>query len=269
MELTEGGLDLGEILGGIVGGVSPLVAGLFVLLAGIFGSNQKTVGALPMFVLALLGCAATWVFAPDTGFWTSVERIAWWGGGLLGGLGAVIAFNQKGGGSRALACLACLGVFAGVALYSPSSPEVRLERIAEQRAELEAQLDESIPQLIDQQSAALADVRSELADEALTAVRQRELEAEARDIVRFVMALERHRDDSQETLSRLRSLERTLARQASAEELLGGSGAILDEYEAISQEAGARLAVQLDPAIGTGAIADAEVEARYRELLGE
>lgn len=256
-----------ETLGGVVGGIAPWAAGFFVLLAGIFGSNEKTVGALPLFFFAALACVATFVFAPDTGFWTKVEYVGWWGGGLLGALGAMLAFNQKGGNMRGLVCVGCVAAFAGLAMWSPQTTEVRLEAVQQQRAELEQQLDEDVAGLIEQQEEALEEVQAELAGEGLSSTRQRELEEEAREIVRFIIALEDHREGSRETLSRLRSLERTLQRQAGAEELLGSDEELLAQYETISREAGARLEVQLDANLGSGAIADQIVEQRYQELL--
>jgi len=260
--------DLGQALGGVVGGIAPLFAGLFLLVAGIFGSKEKAVGALPMFFLAALCCLVAFLFAPDTGVWTGVERVAWWVGGFTGGLGALVAFQQRGGAMRGLACTLCLAGFAGVALHSPATTEVRLDRVGSQRVQLETQLGDTVPKLLDQQQDAFEAVQAELGQEGLSIARQSELESEGREIVRFVMALERHRERGQETLSRLRSLERTLERQSSAEELLGGEEQLVEEYELVSREAGARLAVVLDTSIGMGVIADAEVEARYRELLG-
>lgn len=258
-----------EILGGLVGGTAPILAGLFVLLGGIFGSNEKTVGGLPMLFLGALSCAAAFVWAPETGFWTTVERFAWWGGGILAALGAVIAFNQKGGAGRALACALFLPAMIWIALHEPESAEFRLAEVERQATELEQQVDEDIPALIAVQEEALVEIRAELESPEVSPVRRAELEAEARDVVRFVLALELQQGESRETLSRLRSLKRTLERQASAQELLGGQVELLEQYDEISREAGARLAVRLDTSVGSGAIADALVEDRYRELLGE
>jgi hypothetical protein len=119
------------------------------------------------------------------------------------------------------------------------------------------------------QERAVRVVKRELEREGISAVREAELEQEAREIVRFVLALEQHREESRETLSRLRSLERTLERQASAQEVLGDQAALLARYEEISREAGARLAVKLDGSLGSGAIADSIVDARFAELVGE
>ena len=258
-----------ETLGGVVGGLAPWVAGFLVLLAGIFGSNEKVVGALPLFFFAAVSCLATFVFAPDTGFWTGVERFGWWGGGILGALGAMVAFNQRGGNMRGLTCIGCIVGFAALAMYSPDNTDTRLERVNEQLAELQDQLDVDVQAALDGQETALREVHGELESEGLSSARQSELETEARDIVRTIMALEQHRDSSQEALSRLRSLKRSLQRQEAAEDLLGSDTAILEEFEAISDQANARLEVDLDQQLGSGVIEDMQVDQRMQELLSE
>jgi len=257
-----------ETLGGIVGGAAPWAAGLFVMMAGIFGSNEKAVGAMPLFFLAALCCLGAFVFAPDTGFWTGVERFGWWGGGIFGALGAMLAFNQRGGNMRGMACVASVAGFAALAMYRPETTEVRLEQVREQITALEEQVDESIGHRIYEQRDALAAVQAELEDEGLSSTLRREREDEAHEIVRYIIALEQQREQSRETLSRLRSLERQLGRQDGVDELLGDDE-WLAQFEEAQRDAGAQLDVELDNSLGSGAIADLIVQQRYQELIEE
>ncbi len=257
-----------ETFGGIVGGTAPWAAGLFVMMAGIFGSNEKAIGAMPLFFLAALSCVAAFVFAPDTGFWTGVERFGWWGGGIFGALGAMLAFNQRGGNMRGMACVASVAGFAALAMYRPETTEVRLERVHEQIIALEERVDDVIPERLDMQREALGDVRAELFTPGLSSTLQREREDEAHEIVRYIIALEQQREQSRETLSRLRSLERQLGRQDGVDELLGDDE-WMAQFEEAQREAGAQLDVELDDSLGSGAIADLIVQQRYQELLEE
>ena len=180
----------------------------------------------------------------------------------------MLAFNQRGGNMRGMACVASVAGFAALAMYRPETTEVRLEQVREQITALEEQVDESIGHRIYEQRDALAAVQAELEDEGLSSTLRREREDEAHEIVRYIIALEQQREQSRETLSRLRSLERQLGRQDGVDELLGDDE-WLAQFEEAQRDAGAQLDVELDNSLGSGAIADLIVQQRYQELIEE
>ena len=141
-----------------------------------------------------------------------------------------------------------------------------LDRVEDQRRALEERLAMGIPdfrRLLHEQAGEIWAAR---ANANSNATRQ-QLGSELRDVARLLVALDAYERECEDMVIRLRSAERRIQRQLASEESLGpDASGLLAEVESLEQEAGAKLAVRLDPRLGSGPIDELLVDEQLRRL---
>ncbi len=141
----------------------------------------------------------------------------------------------------------------------------QVTRLGSRRRALELRLTRDIPQFRRKLREDASTARNEL--QTAGAANRERLREELREVAKLMLAVDREESDARELTTRIGQEIRRLERLRTSRQVLADDTALVAELDAIWQRAGQQLSQPIDDRLGTGAIADAEIEAKLDELI--